>query len=142
MLLEPSRLGLLTAERDPPRAPCVGYNPSPEGQLLPPPEFMVTAMGVKQDHIVHGIIYGKSFHPLMRAAIQHAFGRKVFAAKIFCKFLWTTLTNDMGGVTPKVRLNITKTFGPIYLFLEKRSGKQNRSKIHNNEGHYLEGRAT
>ena len=56
-----------------------GYNSAPAGQL--PGEFMVMAIGVKADH------------PLLRQAIQHAFGRQVFAAKanleymIFCKFL-------------------------------------------------------
>ena len=77
-----------------------GYNLVPEGQL--PGEFMVMAIGVKADHIFQGIIYGRPNHPLLRQAIQHAFGRQVFAAKanleymIFCKFLWEVLKKDMG----------------------------------------------
>eukprot|EP00439_Symbiodinium_sp_Y106_P081540 s1591_g20.t1 len=40
----------------------VGYN-LPAGQL--PDEFMVMAIGVKEDHIFQGIIYGKASHPLL-----------------------------------------------------------------------------
>ena len=102
-----------------------GYNPVPAGQL--PDEFMVMAIGVKQDHIFQGIIYGKPSHPLLRQAIQHAFCRQVFATKadmeymIFCKFLWDILKRDM-GTEPAVGWNISRTYGPIYLCLERYDG--------------------
>ena len=66
----------------------------------------VMAIGVKADHIFQGIIYGKPRHPLLRQAIQHAFGRQDFTAKvnldymIFCK--------DMGQ-NPRVGWNISPT---------------------------------
>ena len=91
-----------------------GYNPVPEGQL--PDEFMVMAIGVKEDHIFQGIIYGKASHPLLRQAIQHAFGRQVFSAKanmdymIVCKYLWDTLKRDMGR-EPAVSWNVSRTYG-------------------------------
>ena len=73
---------------------------------------MGMAIGVKADHIFQGIIYGKPHHPLLRQAIQHAFGRQVFAAKanleymIFCKSWWEVLRKDMGQV-PTVGWNVT-----------------------------------
>ena len=103
-----------------------GYNPAPAGQL--PGEFMVMAIGVKPDHIFQGIIYHKPNHPLLRQAIQHAFGRQVFAAKanlehmILCKYLWEVLKKDMGR-TPAVGWNVSPTCGPIYLFQERRGRK-------------------
>ena len=95
-----------------------------------PQEFMVMAIGVKADHIFQGIIYGKPRHPLLRQAIQHAFGRQVFAAKanldymIYCKFQ-----------NPRVGWNISPTYGPIYLFQERHDRK--KSKIYDNEGHLV-----
>ena len=81
---------------------------------------MVMAIGVEQDHIFQGIIYGKPSHPLLllRQAIQHAFGRQVFAAKanmeymIFCKHPWDLLKRDM-GTDPVVGWNVSKTYGPV-----------------------------
>ena len=91
---------------------------------------MVMAIGVKADHIFQGIIYGKPRHPLLRQAIQHAFGRQVFAAKanldymIYCKFQ-----------NPRVGWNISPTYGPSYLFQERHDRK--KSKIYDNEGHHF-----
>ena len=90
---------------------------------------MVMAIGVKPDHIFQGIIYHKPNHPLLRQAIQHAFGRQVFAAKanlehmILCKYLWEVLKKDMGR-TPAVGWNVSPTYGPIYLFQERRDRKR------------------
>ena len=115
-----------------------GYNPVPVGQL--PEEFMVMAIGVKADHIFQGIIYGKPQHPLLRQAIQHAFGRQVFAVKanleymIFCKFLWEVLKKDVGQL-PCVGWNISPTYGPMYLFQERHDSK--KPKIFDNDGHHF-----
>eukprot|EP00439_Symbiodinium_sp_Y106_P053277 s6101_g7.t1 len=95
---------------------------------------------VKADHIFHGIIYGKPHHPRLRQAIQHAFGRQVFAAKanleymIFCKFLWEVLRKDMGQV-PTAGWNVSPTYGPIYLFQERYDKK--RSKTCDVGGHFV-----
>ena len=111
----------------------------PEGTL--PSEYLVMAIGVKEDHIFQGIIYGKPGHPLLRQAIQHAFGRKVFALQanleymIFCKFLWNALKQDM-GVTPTVGWNISRTYGPIYLFQERLT-KSKKNLPYNSDGHYF-----
>ena len=70
----------------------------PAGQL--PDEFMVMAIGVKQDHIFQGIIYGKPSHPLLRQAIE-----------------------------PTVGWNISRTYGPIYLCLERYDGPKKRKDL-------------
>ena len=102
---------------------------------------MVMAIGVKQDHIFQGIIYAKPSHPLLRQAIQHAFSRQVFAAKanmeymIFCKHVWDLLKRDMNQ-DPVVGWNVSRTYGPIYLFLEKQDAPKRRT-IYDNEGHHF-----
>ncbi|CAE7244687.1 unnamed protein product [Symbiodinium sp. CCMP2456] len=121
-------------------ARALGYNPSEAGTL--PQEYLVMAIGVKQDHIFQGIIYGKSGHPLMKMAIQHAFGGRVRTAianleyMIFCKYLWATLEADMGK-QPKVGWNLSTTYGPVYLFQEKHDVWHKKNGSPPNEGHHF-----
>ena len=98
------------------------------------------AMGLKQDHIFQNIIYGRPYHPLIRMAIQHAFGGNVLMKvarieyMISCKYLYTTLHGDMQS-PPKVGWNLSPTYGPIYLFQEHNKYKY-RAPIQN-DGHYF-----
>ena len=56
-----------------------------------PKEYMILAIGVKNDHIFQGIIYGQPRHPLMLRAINHAFSKSILSkvasleCMIFCK---------------------------------------------------------
>ncbi|CAE7231394.1 unnamed protein product, partial [Symbiodinium sp. CCMP2456] len=129
-------LGLIAAEWGTAQvsaAHALGYNPTVAGTL--PSEFMVMAIGLKQNHIFQGIIYGKPGHPLMKMAIQHAFGGRVRTAvanleyMIFCKYLWATLAH--------VGWNLSTTYGPVYLFQEKHSSRHSKHGSPPNEGHHF-----
>ena len=39
-----------------------------------PPDYFLTAIGAKRDHIFQGILVGRARHPLLLAALQHCFG--------------------------------------------------------------------
>eukprot|EP00439_Symbiodinium_sp_Y106_P002874 s6563_g1.t1 len=41
-----------------------------------PPDYFLTAIGEKKDHIFQGILMGRQQHPLMLAALKHALQRK------------------------------------------------------------------
>ena len=103
------------------QAAALGFNPTSPGR--PPDERLVMAIGLKRDHIFKGIIYGRPHHPLLRMAIQHAFGGQVrmrvdsIEYMIFCRFLYSALHRDM-QCPPKVGWNLSPTYGPIYLFQE------------------------
>ena len=55
---------------------------------------------------------------------------------IFCKYLWDTLKRDMGR-EPAVGWNVSKTYGPVYLFLERYAGPKKRAKTYDNEEAHL-----
>ena len=120
------------------KATALGFNPSSPGR--PPEERLVMAIGVKQDHIFQGIIYGRPRHPLIRMAIQHAFGGQVrmrvasIEYMIFCKFLDSALHRDMQS-PPKVGWNLSPTYGPIYLF-QQHKNYPHRAPV-TNDGHYF-----
>ncbi|OLP98267.1 hypothetical protein AK812_SmicGene19293 [Symbiodinium microadriaticum] len=120
------------------QAEALGFNPSSPGH--PPDERLVMAIGFKQDHIFQGIIHGRPYHPLIRAAIQHALGGNVFmkVASIeymnFCKFLYNTLHRDMQS-RPRVGWNLSPTYGPIYLSQEYNKYKH-KAPVQN-DGHYF-----
>ena len=117
-----------------------GLGPTQEGKL--PPEFLLMAIGIKQDHIFQGIIYGQPRHPLFMRAIAHAFSKDIFARianleyMIFCKALWKFLKDDMQE-EPKVGWNISPTYGPVYLLQEKHSHQLKSKKDMGNDGHYF-----
>ena len=104
---------------------------------------MILAIGVKNDHIFQGIIYGQPRHPLMLRAINHAFSKSILSKvanleyMIFCKELWRLLGTDLGHA-PQVGWNQGKRFGPIYLLRERHSLDLQKTKELNNDGHYFE----
>ena len=88
-----------------------------------PREYVMLSIGIKNDHIFQGIIYGQPRDPLMLRAINHAFSKSVLSKvanleyMIFCKELWRLLGTDLGHA-PQVGWNQSKRFGPIYLLEE------------------------
>ncbi|CAE7350791.1 unnamed protein product [Symbiodinium sp. CCMP2456] len=78
----------------------LGLPASPPFQ--PPAEYLLMGIGQRGDHIFQGIIYGQPKHPLLLAAIKHAFSRRILACianreyMVFCKELWKLLQQDLG----------------------------------------------
>ena len=99
----------------------LGLPASPPFQ--PPAEYLLMGIGQRGDHIFQGIIYGQPKHPLLLAAIKHAFSRRILACvanreyMVFCKELWKLLQQDLGR-DPQVGWNLTRLYGPVYLLRE------------------------
>ena len=112
-------------------------------QTALPKEYMIMAIGVKGDHIFQGIIYGQPRHPLMLAAINHAFSKSILSRvanleyMIFCKELWRLLGQDLGR-HPQPGWNQSRHYGPVYLLQERHSPDLKKSKELFNDGHYFE----
>ena len=62
-----------------------------------PPDYFMTAIGTRKDHIFQGILLGRPRHPLMLAALQHCFGPT----------LSTSRTSEVSGTWPSA----TNCFG-------------------------------
>ena len=128
-----------------------------------PPDYFLTAIGEKKDHIFQGILMGRQQHPLMLAALKHALQRKYVDSSgqiketyLFCRALFDVIFNDLiaadilnpppktptatPGVANRRRLNpgwhLTFTMGPIYLLQEVlESGIRQYPDAPRNEGH-------
>ena len=119
-------------------ADALGYNPTR------PDDRLIMAIGKAGDYSIFLRVsfYGRPGHPLIRMAIQHAFGGQVLSRvasieyMIFCHYLWNTISRDMGS-DPKVGWNVTPTFGPIYLFQEYHKHAHDTSTLVKNEGHHF-----
>ncbi|CAE7342670.1 unnamed protein product [Symbiodinium sp. CCMP2592] len=101
-----------------------------------PPDYFLTAIGQKKDHIFQGILLGRQQHPLMTAALRHAFQHKYVDAQgtvnekylFFCVALYEVIRQDLLNdqvLHPTVQgrslapgWHLTQTMGPIYLLQE------------------------
>ena len=68
-----------------------------------PPDYFLTAIGEKKDHIFQGILMGRQQHPLMLAALKHALQRKYVDSPgqiketylFFCRALFDVIFKDL-----------------------------------------------
>ena len=67
-----------------------------------PPDYFMTAIGKRKDHIFQGILLGRPCHPLMLAALLHCFGPTLvdqqdlsgFRYMAFCEELFRVIKAD------------------------------------------------
>ncbi|CAE7501615.1 unnamed protein product [Symbiodinium sp. CCMP2592] len=101
-----------------------------------PPDYFLTAIGHKKDHIFQGILLGRHQHPLLTAALRHAFQHKFVDAQgtinetylFFCIALFDIIRQDLlndQALHPGIQgrslapgWHLTQTMGPIYLLQE------------------------
>ena len=91
-----------------------------------PPDYFMTAIGTRKDHIFQGILLARPRHPLMLAALHHCFGPTLvdqqdlsgFRYMAFCEELFRVIKADryQGAGTP-LKAGWVLGFGldPIYL---------------------------
>ena len=68
-----------------------------------PPDYFLTAIGEKKDHIFQGILMGRQQHPLMLAALKRALQRKYVDSSgqiketylFFCRALFDVIFKDL-----------------------------------------------
>ncbi|CAE7466701.1 unnamed protein product [Symbiodinium sp. CCMP2592] len=119
-----------------------------------PPDYFLTAIGQKKDHIFQGILMGRRQHPLMTAALRHAFQHKYVDAQgainekymFFCIALYEIVRQDLlsdpvlhptaQGRSLAPGWHLTQTLGPIYLLQEVHEDQLRRMQgVPPNEGH-------
>ncbi|CAE7578309.1 unnamed protein product [Symbiodinium sp. CCMP2592] len=119
-----------------------------------PPDYFLTAIGQKKDHIFQGILLGRRQHPLMTAALRHAFQHKYVDAQgainetylFFCIALYEIVRQDLlndqalhptaQGRSLAPGWHLTQTLGPIYLLQEIHENELRRMQgVPLNEGH-------
>ncbi|CAE7738738.1 unnamed protein product [Symbiodinium sp. CCMP2592] len=119
-----------------------------------PPDYFLTAIGQKKDHIFQGILMGRRQHPLMTAALRHAFQHKYVDAQgainekymFFCIALYEIVRQDLlsdpvlhptaQGRRLAPGWHLTQTLGPIYLLQEVHEDQLRRMQgVPPNEGH-------
>ncbi|CAE7412161.1 unnamed protein product [Symbiodinium sp. CCMP2592] len=119
-----------------------------------PPDYFLTAIGQKKDHIFQGILLGRRQHPLMTAALRHAFQHKYVDAQgainekylFFCIALYEIVRQDLLNdqvLHPTVQgrslapgWHLTQTLRPIYLLQEVHENELRRMQgVPPNEGH-------
>lgn len=90
--------------------------------------FILTAIGVAQDHIFQGILACSPRHPLMLAAWEHMKSVRQSHLNrnymLFCKELYRLLKVDLEVDELKPGLHHTRTYGTVYLLQEHRRRKQ------------------
>eukprot|EP00439_Symbiodinium_sp_Y106_P038064 s5830_g4.t1 len=91
-----------------------------------PPDYFMTAIGKRKDHIFQGILLGRPGYPLMLAALLHCFGPTLvdqqdlsgFRYMAFCEELFRVINADryQGAGSPlKAGRVLGFGLGPIYL---------------------------
>eukprot|EP00439_Symbiodinium_sp_Y106_P032513 s4925_g3.t3 len=94
-----------------------------------PPDYFMTAIGTRKDHIFQHILLGRPRHPLMLAALHHCFGPTLVDQQGPQRlqvhgFLRRTVSSDQGGPlsggrdSSESRLGPGLWSGPIYLLQE------------------------
>ena len=111
-----------------------------------PPDYFLTAIGAKQDHIFQGIMMGRQRHPLMTAALHHCLSDdfvrrdKSPAYMTFCIVLFKAIKEDL-GLSDKDQLQpgwqLCPRLGPIYLLQERHSAEVRKTYGHHNDGHFF-----
>ena len=113
-----------------------------------PPDYFMTAIGTRKDHIFQGILLGRPRHPLMLAALLHCFGPTLvdqqdlsgFRYMAFCEELFRVIKADryQGAGTPLTAGWVLGFgLGPIYLLQETHEPalKSAKPKGLRNDGH-------
>ena len=111
-----------------------------------PPDYFLTAIGAKKDHIFQGILLGRRRHPLMTSALHHCLANDFVRREhtpsymTFCKVLFQVIKDDLGLASTDLLTpgwHLCPRLGPIYLLQEEMSTELRQNGPYRNDGHFF-----